>query len=215
MGFSVVIPAAGMGSRMGLGYNKILLEIDNEPIYIKTIRKFLDIDECTEVIVVLSDSELTDLKPALLELSSKIKVCVGGSTRQASVFNGLSLVSEEYVLIHDCARPYITKEKILEVYEETVKHKAVLLSVPSKDSVKVVRDGCVVESLARDTIYYAQTPQSFEISLIIKAHTLALADNYIGTDDTELVAKYTDVVVKNVVGDYSNIKITTKDDINV
>lgn len=213
MEYSVVIPAAGSGSRLNLGFNKLLYEIEpNLTIIEKTVNIFKNDQNCKQIILVSSETDQKILKELFKE---SVEYVLGGETRQESVYNGLKKVDQKYVLIHDGARPYLTSEVLEDVKKTVVKYQACLVMVKAIDTMKIVKDGFVNSSLERQYVYHAQTPQAFELDLIKKAYQLAFADNYLGTDDASLVEKYLDLQIKVVEGDYANIKITTRKDLNI
>ena len=127
--------------------------------------------------------------------------------------NGLQVVKEDYVLIHDGARPYLKKENIDDILECLNKNNACLLVVPVKDTIKVCMDGNIVKTLPREQLVQAQTPQAFKTELIKRCYQKGKDQNYIATDDASLVEYFENIEVKAVLGSYSNIKITTPDDL--
>lgn len=212
MNYSVVICAAGSGTRMKLGYNKVYAKLDDDrTILDTTISCFLNDEECKQIVVVTDSEEF--MKEHAYHLNGKVTLAKGGSSRQESVCNGLSCVSQEYVMIHDGARPFLKKESIEAIKQTLEVEDACLLMVPSKDTIKKVVNGYVVETYDRSTLMNAQTPQAFKTELILKCMKLAIQEGYTGTDDASLVEKYSNVKVKVVEGDYENIKITTPEDL--
>ena len=144
------------------------------------------------------------------------KIVVGGNERQDSVFNCIKEVDKEsdddLIVIHDAARPLITKEIISNAIAEAKVEKAVIVGVPSKDTVKTVsKDNKIIETLDRGSIWLIQTPQVFSLSIIKQAYERAQKVNYKATDDSKLVERL-GISVKMVMGSYENIKITTKED---
>lgn len=212
MKYSALIVAAGSGTRMKLGYNKVYAELkDGRSILETTISVFMQDSDCAQIITVTDPEIFQEKMPD--DIRRHVTVCAGGSTRQESVAGGLALVSEKYVMIHDGARPFVRKE-LLEGLKETMQEeKAALLMVPVKDTIKRVRDGYVVETLVRSELRAAQTPQMFETDLIRSCMKKAQEEGYTGTDDASLVEKYSDVKVKVTEGDYANYKITTPEDL--
>ena len=204
MKYSLVLLAAGKGERLNLGYNKVMYHFnDGKTIIQKSLEIFIDDPDLEEVILVVneqSDIEVDD---------SRIRKVYGGATRRDSVRNGLNEVKCDYVLIHDGARPYLKKEHLQKVKEALKDNDAVILGVYSKDTVKEVSDGYVKKTLDRNNIFLVQTPQAFKTSLIRDAYN-TLKDSF--TDDSSLLESL-GIPVKVVVGDYSNIKITYKEDL--
>lgn len=210
--YSVVLPCAGIGSRMGLGYNKLLYVMKNGKTVIEnTLDVFITDDRCKEMIVCISQDDVEKMKSMIH--SPKIKWVLGGKTRQESVYHGLLEVCCDKVFIHDGARPYLKRETMNLLLERLKMCNACLPMVAVKDTIKEVRDGKVVRTPDRSTLYQAQTPQAFDLKTILNAHQKAIQDGYEGTDDASLVEALTNEDVYGVDGDYENIKITTPEDI--
>ena len=211
MNYSAIVLCAGKGSRSGLTYNKMLYRFKNKTVYEMTMDIFLNDERCKQIVVVTTEEELVDLNK--LMSSKKIDYVFGGKERQDSVYNGLQVVKEDYVLIHDGARPYLKKENIDDILECLNKNNACLLVVPVKDTIKVCMDGNIVKTLPREQLVQAQTPQAFKTELIKRCYQKGKDQNYIATDDASLVEYFKNIEVKAVLGSYSNIKITTPDDL--
>lgn len=211
MNYSAIVLCAGKGSRSGLTYNKMLYRFKNKTVYEMTMDIFLNDERCKQIVVVTKEEELDDLKKLIS--SKKIDYVFGGKERQDSVYNGLQVVKEDYVLIHDGARPYLKKENIDDILECLNKNNACLLVVPVKDTIKVYMDGNIVKTLPREQLVQAQTPQAFKTELIKRCYQKGKDQNYIATDDASLVEYFENIEVKAVLGSYSNIKITTPDDL--
>jgi 2-C-methyl-D-erythritol 4-phosphate cytidylyltransferase len=216
MDYSVVLLAAGSGSRMKLGYNKMFLEIKDQPIIVLSISKFFNDPFCKEIIIVVNEVE-TDIIRDLLQtnqlLDSRCTITVGGSERQFSVNNGLNHVHQAMVLIHDAARPFITPELIHKLLNETKTIGCAIPAVKVKDTIKVVHNGFIEQTLKRETLVAVQTPQACQTCFLKEAHRLAMENQFIGTDDASLIEHYHLSQVKVIDGSYDNIKITTQEDI--
>lgn len=211
MNYSALICAAGSGTRMHLGYNKVYAKLESGLSILDTTISVFDEDtDCTQIVVV---TDLETFQENQKIKSNKIVVVEGGATRQESVYHGLLAVNNEYVMIHDGARPYLTSQNLQDLKETLENEDACLLMVPCKDTIKRVINGYVETTYDRSTLMNAQTPQAFKTSLIIDCTKQAIQDNFVGTDDASLVEKYSDVKVKAVEGSYSNIKITTIEDL--
>ncbi len=211
MNYSALICAAGSGTRMHLGYNKVYAKLESGlTILDTTISVFEEDTDCTQIVVV---TDLGTFQENHKVKSNKIVVVEGGATRQESVYHGLFAVNNEYVMIHDGARPYLTSQNLQDIKETLQNEDACLLMVPCKDTIKRVINGYVEMTYDRSTLMNAQTPQAFKTSLIIDCTKQAIQDDFVGTDDASLVEKYSDVKVKVVEGSYSNIKITTIEDL--
>lgn len=211
MKYSVLILAAGKGSRTQLDYNKVFYRFkDGTTVLEKSVNLFLNDCDCEKVILVCAENELDLYKDMHDE---RIIVTIGGNTRQESVYNGLKQVTSEYVFIHDGARPFITKKQIEDLKNALENDDACLLMVPSVDTTKIVENGYVKETMIRSMVYNAQTPQCFKTELIQSCHDKALLDAKQATDDTQLVEWYSNVPIKVVLGDVSNKKITYPGDL--
>ena len=208
MDYSCVIVAAGKGSRMNLGYNKVYYMLDDKCILEHTIKAFKDDHDCKEIIVVC---DIDDFKAHIKD--DDVILVSGGATRSDSVYNGLQKVSYEYVMIHDGARPYVSSKILDDTKQCLSKHNACVAMVDCKDTIKKVIDNKVVKTYDRTTLKNAQTPQSFKTSLIIEAYQKAIADNFIATDDASIYEVYGNDDVYVIEGSYDNIKITTIEDI--
>ncbi len=212
MKYSVVIVAAGSGTRMNLGYNKVFYPInDNETVLSKTVACFDKHKECNEIIIV-TQKENFDL--CKIKTRIRLKRCVGGATRSESVINGLNLVEEDYVMIHDGARPFINIELLDKLVKTLENNDACLLAVPCKDTIKVVKKNVVKSTPDRATLYHAQTPQAFKTAVLKRSYE-KIRDITLLTDDASCVelANECDVVI--VEGSYSNTKITTMEDLEL
>lgn len=213
MEYSVIIVAAGSGTRMKLGYNKVYAELkDGRSILETSISDFQNDSDCKQIIVVTDPEEFSNqMKKEIIE---NVDVCKGGSTRQESVSNGLKLVKYQFVMIHDGARPFVNAEMLNRLKKEMTHEKAALLMVPVKDTIKRVENGYVTGTYVRSELRAAQTPQMFSTDLIRSCMKKAMEEGYTGTDDASLVEKYSDEKVKAVEGDYANYKITTPEDLH-
>lgn len=214
----VVIPAAGIGKRLGSNKPKQFLEIDGIPILQITLQKFQACD-AVDCVVVVSHAdfinEVTDLvtKNNFTKIASIVN---GGEHRQDSVWNGLKEIIKndvEIILIHDAVRPFVTDEIIKNVITATENFGAAVPAIPLKDTIKVSDEkGFLIETLDREKLFAVQTPQGFRKDLIVKAFEKAYTDNYYATDDANLVERLGEKI-RLVEGDYKNIKITTKEDL--
>ncbi|QSZ28440.1 2-C-methyl-D-erythritol 4-phosphate cytidylyltransferase [Aceticella autotrophica] len=218
MYISAVIVAGGKGRRMGSSINKIFLDLNGKPLLYYSIKAFEGIPEIDEIIVVSSKEEMKHCQIEVIKkfgLNKVKRIVEGGKERQASVYNGLMAVDKrcEIVLIHDGARPFISRSIITKGIKEAKIHKAVGIAVPVKDTIKVVdEDNFIINTPERKTLWGIQTPQIFDYELITMAHKKAIEDDFIGTDDCVLVERCGSRV-KLVEGSYKNIKITTPEDL--
>lgn len=208
--YSAVILAAGSGTRLGLGYNKLLYNLDEQTIIEKTVSVFEKDIDCKEIILVISKNDEETMKTIFKE---RVSYVFGGSTRQESSYNGVSHANQEIVMIHDGARPYVSQQELDACKKEMQISEACLLMVPVKDTIKVVRNGVVETTPNRSTLMAALTPQCFKKSLICECLEKAMNSTETFSDDASVVEKMSDVPVHVVLGEYSNIKITTKEDL--
>ncbi|MCM2356624.1 MAG: 2-C-methyl-D-erythritol 4-phosphate cytidylyltransferase [Geobacteraceae bacterium] len=214
-----LIPAAGMGKRMGAGINKQYLLLDGKPIVAHTISIFESAPFVDAIYLITPEAEIPYCREQVVEKYGFTKVrriVPGGAERQHSVLNGLRAVADagddDVVLIHDGVRPFIPVQVLERAVAAATVHDGALVAVPAKDTVKVVMDGIVRETPARENIWLAQTPQAFRYGVIRAAHEIAAAEGFLGTDDAMLVERL-EKEVHVVLGDYRNIKITTPEDL--
>lgn len=215
---SVILPAAGRGKRMQAGVNKVFLGLLGKPILYHTLKAFASVPEVGELIVVTGQDEVAALRRSLHHVPGlpQVKVVTGGSERQYSVWNGLKASSEQadVVLVHDAARPLVSRETIEAVIASAREFGAAIAAVPEKNTVKMVEDGIVTATPERAKLWAVQTPQGFQRSLLVAANEKAEADGFLGTDDASLVERY-GAKVHVVMDSYQNIKITTPEDLIV
>ncbi|SHH75445.1 2-C-methyl-D-erythritol 4-phosphate cytidylyltransferase [Caloranaerobacter azorensis DSM 13643] len=215
---SVIVPAAGMGKRMNSKINKQFIKIKDIPVLARTLMEFNKCDYIDEIIVVTRYDEIDFCQKEIIDkykLDKVKKVIQGGKERQDSVYNGLKEVNKksDIVLIHDGARPFVKRNIIEENIKFALEYGACVTGVPVKDTIKKVDlNGEIISTPNRKELWAIQTPQTFRYDLILKAYEKAKLDNFLGTDDSMLVERI-GYKVKIVMGDYSNIKITTPEDL--
>jgi 2-C-methyl-D-erythritol 4-phosphate cytidylyltransferase len=231
----VIIPAAGLGTRMASApagktakpaASKQFLELDGVPVLVHTLRQFALSPQVSEIIVALRKSEIEPFRASLdkeaPEILKKNPTFVeGGDHRQQSVANGLATVAaspEDVVLIHDAVRPFVNEQMIHEVVAGAQKYGAAIAAVPAVDTVKQVErtaEGALIKAtIPREKIVMAQTPQGFRYEVLKKAFDEAAADGFIGTDEASLVERSGHPVAV-VMGSPRNIKITTPGDLEL
>ena len=189
---SAIITAAGSSQRMNKKIPKQFLKIKDKMILEMTVRNFI------------KDKNYRD-----------IVIAIGGDTREKSTYNGLNKVNEncDLIISHDAARPFIRREKILEAIESIGDYDGLVVSVGAKDTIKYVDDDMrVVNTPNRSHLYMAQTPQVFKYKSIKDAYKLVFDEKINVTDDSSLL-EIVGKKVKIIKGDYSNIKITTQEDL--
>lgn len=207
--FSLIITAGGTSSRYG-NKNKLLELLNDKTVIEQTVSNFLVFDSITEIIIPTNSSIRGELESLLLD--SRIKFVEGGASRQKSVYNALQFVNNEYVIIHDGARPLVTYGVIAQVLDSVEKNKAVSVMTKTTDTIKEVdENGKIIRTVDRTKLYNTQTPQAFETELIKSAHEKLKNKEF--TDDASLL-EYLNESVYIVLGSYTNIKITTKSDLD-
>jgi 2-C-methyl-D-erythritol 4-phosphate cytidylyltransferase len=234
----VIIPAAGLGTRMApmpVGAkdkqkkappSKQFTELGGTPILIHTLRKFAAVDAVNEIWIALRENEIVGFRARLESeakdvLKKSVELVIGGEHRQQSVQNALNQVvaaADDIVLVHDAVRPFVTREIIQEVIDAAGKYGAAVAGLPAVDTVKQVErmaEGALIKAtIPRAGIVMAQTPQGFRYSVIKKAFDEASADGFLGTDEASLVERSGhDVAV--VMGSPRNIKITAPADMEL
>ncbi len=207
--FSLIITAGGTSSRYG-NKNKLLEKINDKTVIEETVSKFIDFDEIDEVIISANSSIIETLQELLN--NPKVKIIEGGNTRQKSVYNALQVVKNDYVLIHDGARPLIRKDTIAYVLEAVLDKDAVTVMTKTTDTIKEVDStGRIIRTIDRSKLYNTQTPQAFKTSIIKDAHEKLKDGNF--TDDCSMLEEL-NIPVYIVNGSYTNIKITIKSDLD-
>ena len=215
----VVIVAAGTGSRMNMGINKQFIKLEGKEIIAYTIEKFYNNSNIEDIVVVVKEDESEFFKKEILDKYNfkNVKIAYGGKERQDSVYNGLKLLDEkcDVVLIHDGERPFVSDKIIDKSIEEAKEHKAIVVGVPVKDTIKVIdNDKNIVDTPNRSVLWAVQTPQTFDYNILIDAYKDAFKNKFYGTDDAMLVERI-GYKVKMLEGSYNNIKITTQEDLNI
>lgn len=192
--------------------SKLLLKINGKTVLERSVNAFLNISDVDEVIVVAREKDIPAFSDILTD--ERVSFVVGGDTRQQSVMNALDVIDDcELIIIHDGARPLIKSEDIENIIRAAKENKAAAVGVFVKDTVKVVdKNGFVVSTPDRSTLFAVQTPQIFDFELYRNAAQNAREKGLDFTDDCQLIESFNQKV-KTVVGSYSNIKITTPDDI--
>jgi len=214
-----VIVAAGKGKRMAADVSKQYIMLNGKPVVAHTLSVFDEQPDIEEIVLVVGSQDIENVKRDIVEpyvYNKPVVVVAGGVERQNSVYNGLKAIeahTSDVVVIHDGVRPLVTGQMIRDSIETARTYGAAVVGVPVKDTVKRVdNDGFVVSTLLREELWVVQTPQTFQYGLIREAHEKALRDGFQGTDDAALVERL-GCSVKMIKGCYSNIKITTHEDL--
>src|SRR5271154_1983996 len=225
----VIIPAAGLGTRMSAASggprskSKQFFELQGTPILIHTLRKFAQCNAVGEIVVALRKNEAATFQKQIEKENFKkpLRIVEGGEHRQNSVANALAAIEaadDDIVLIHDAVRPFVDQETIVNVIEAVKKYEAAIAGVPAIDTVKQVdrtADGAVViATVPRERMVLAQTPQGFRFGLLKKAFDEAMADGFMGTEEAALIER-NGGAVHVVMGSPRNLKITTPADLEL
>jgi 2-C-methyl-D-erythritol 4-phosphate cytidylyltransferase len=224
----VIIPAAGLGTRMAPAGkkgapSKQFFEINGTPVLIHTLRVFARNSQVTQIVVALRKNEMEQFGKRLEseKISAKVTLAEGGEHRQDSVANALASLQaapDDIVLVHDAVRPFVDDEIIAGVVHEVEKHGAAIAGLPAVDTIKQVErtaDGAIITStIPRERVVQAQTPQGFRYELIKRAFDSAATDGFTGTDEASLVERLGENV-SVVMGSARNIKITTPGDMEL
>lgn len=215
--WGVVIVAAGRGTRMGTSESKQYLLLRDKPILVHTLEMFNGLEEVGEIVVVAGDGEQERCRELASRYGlSKVKAVVsGGSERQHSVYNGIQVLGNgtDWVMVHDAVRPFVTPSAVKACCLAAEAHGAAVLAVPVKDTIKQVdQSGIITATPDRSSLWAIQTPQAFRRDLLTEAHERARAEGFLGTDDA-MVVEHLGKPVAVAQGDYTNIKITTPEDL--
>jgi len=213
MTISAIIPAAGSGERFG--GKKQLKNLDGRPLLYHTLQPFIQSTLIDEIVVVVAEGDVDQLDRELKSfISSKpIKMVAGGSSRQISVHNGLAAVEEssEFICVHDAVRPFASKNLIEKAVTACKDHDGVIVALSSTDTIKRVMEDQILETIPREKIWRAQTPQVFSKAALQEALELAKSEDIQGTDEASLLERI-GYQVGFVEGSSMNIKITTEED---
>lgn len=215
MAYIAIIPAAGLGRRMGYSKNKVFIELNKKSIIELTVGQFQNDVNCEGIYLATREDEAELLREKLSGYDKVHGVFIGGKERQDSIYNVLQKIPQcDHVFIHDGARPFITDELLNDIYDNVKIHRAVICGVKVKDTVKKVNGSHVVETLPREELFITHTPQAFEYDLIMHAHENARTKGLSVTDDSSMVETLGEKV-HIVASSYNNIKITTPEDLMI
>jgi len=199
---SVILLAGGEGSR--LGTKKQYIPLGGKPLYMHSLENVLDLFE--EVILVLPEEDLQKVK-----VPPKVKKVAGGKERQDSVLEGILEAEGDIVIIHDCARPFASRELFLKV-SELGDFEGKICALPVRDTLKQVSEGMVIKTIDRTGLWHSQTPQAFLRKVLLECHFRARSEGFFATDDAMLLERY-GYRVGVVMGEPINIKITYPEDL--
>ena len=232
---AVILPAAGLGTRMGRGSaettgtsRKQFMLLDGSPVLAHTIRKFLSSDRVSEIVVAVRRDDLEWVSDLLRDLAAQagsriaVRAVEGGNSRQESVENAFAVIdpATPLVAVHDAVRPFVEIETIAKVIDEAAEHGAAIVAIVPIDTVKQVSGaqatGAKVRAtISRERLVLAQTPQVFRHSLLQTAFEAARRDGFTGTDESSLVERLETAEVSVVLGSDRNIKITRPGDMDL
>ena len=221
---AVLIPAAGMGRRMGAAVSKQYLELAGKPILVHTLERFDRHPLVEHICLIVPPEDISYCQQQIVEAHAFDKVrriVAGGKERQDSVRNGLKTLAEDGydqaqrpVLIHDGARPLFSTALLPALLELIREKGAAIVGVPVKDTIKEVAAGRITGSPQRTRLWQAQTPQGFQYRLLRESFAQADRENFVATDDASLLEHFGGTV-HILEGDYRNIKVTTPEDLVV
>jgi len=218
MSVCAVVPAGGLGTRMGGTVPKQFLNLNGKPILYYTLKALQESGLISELILVVPKKEYGNAcdqwlgKPEIVT-----KVVVGGAKRQDSVYNGFCEVSREpeIVLVHDGVRPFLSHKMIRETINAAREYGAAITAIPVHDTIKRVdASGLVSQTVERENLWRVQTPQAFQYKILNEAFKKANSENFYGTDEGTLI-EHLGAPVKVIEGSEKNIKITQPEDLEL
>lgn len=215
-----VIPAAGLGSRLGGAVPKQFLQLEEKPILVHTIQRFESSSDVDEISLAVPEDSIAETEQLVTRyrLHKVSKIVAGGEKRQDSVHNivkRLDFQANDIILVHDGVRPFIRPEKISELVQVCRDNDSAVLAVQPKDTVRRSNGGGFFDqTLDRSALWLIQTPQAFKATILLKAFEKASKERFYSTDEAALVERL-GLKIKIVEGSYDNIKITTKEDLEL
>ena len=219
----VILPAAGLGTRMAGPQPKQFLILDGIPILIHSLRAFAAVERVTAIYVAVRKTEMERVQAQIAEygFAGKVRVVEGGDNRQESVSHALAALpaeTDDVVLVHDAVRPLIDAATIERTIDAVLEHGAAIVGLPAVDTIKQVErtahGALITSTIPREFIVQAQTPQGFRVGLLRKAFDEAMADGFVGTDEASLLERI-DYPVAVVHGSAVNLKITQPGDLEL
>lgn len=213
---ALILAAGGVGARMGADMPKQFIKILGKEIIMHTIDSLLPCDFIDKLVIVCHSDYADYCRELVSGINKDITVISGADTRQESVYKGLMEIADcKYVLVHDAVRCLVNKDDVYKLHDELISHGSCTLAVRVTDTVKIAdNDNFVIDTPDRDSLWQIQTPQAFITNELISAHDYAKETGYIGTDDCSLIEHF-GKRVKLVEGNYENIKITTRFDLQI
>ena len=208
---SAVLVAAGSSTRMG--FDKLSFDLGGETVLHRSIRAFEQDPLVTEIVLVAGKNRAF-VEQQAADCTKPVQIVTGGTTRAESAKNGVLAAAGELVAVHDAARPFVSQAVITAALEAAARCGAAAPAVPVKDTIKVVNDHLIVDTPYRPHLFITQTPQVFKRQLYFEAVTFAEEHALDFTDDCQLIEAI-NCKVYMTEGDYTNIKITTPEDIAI
>lgn len=215
--FTAIVLAAGSGKRMEQDISKQYMKLGDAPLMVHCLRTFQE-SKVTQIVLVVAPGDVEKCRKEIIEryhIDKCIAIVEGGEERYNSVYAGLQAINDGYVLIHDCARAFVSIDIIHRCMSAVALYESCVVGMPSKDTVKLTdTHRKVLDTPDRSNVWIVQTPQCFEYNLIRGAYDRIIenADTSI-TDDAMIVEKATDHDVHMIEGSYMNIKVTTPEDV--
>jgi 2-C-methyl-D-erythritol 4-phosphate cytidylyltransferase len=219
----VILPAAGLGTRMAGPQPKQFLSLNGLPILIHSLRAFAAVERVTAIYVAVRATEIERVEAQIAEygLADRVRVVEGGDNRQESVSHALAALAAEpddIVLVHDAVRPLIDTATIDRTIDAVIEFGAAIVGLPAVDTIKQVErtahGALVTSTIPREFVVLAQTPQGFRFGLLQKAFAEATADGFVGTDEASVVER-AGLPVAVVHGSQVNLKITQPGDLEL
>ncbi|MEC9005530.1 MAG: 2-C-methyl-D-erythritol 4-phosphate cytidylyltransferase [Nitrospirota bacterium] len=217
---SAIVPAGGRGVRMGSDVPKQFLTLGDVPLLVHALQTFESCSIISEIVLVVPEDDCAychDHIVPIYGLKKISRVVGGGRRRQDSVLNGVQVTNptSDIVVVHDAVRPFVTERMIADVVKAARKHGAAIVAIPLRDTVKRVNfDGLIEETLSREKLWAAQTPQAFQRDILLRAHEQGETDGVDATDDAFLVERM-GLSVSVVQGSFHNIKVTRPEDLQM
>ena len=226
MKVTVILPAAGLGTRMGRAVpekagtsRKQFMLLEGSPILLHTIRKFASTPAVSEIVVALRPDDIEWVRELLAEekFGKPVRLVEGGDSRQESVEQLLATLGAgtELVAVHDAVRPFIEHSVLDKVFAEAEETGAAIVGIVPVDTVKQVHRNKIRQTIPRERLILAQTPQVFRFDLLRSAFARAREDGFAGTDESSLVERLDQVEVSVVPGSDRNLKITKPSDMDL
>ena len=225
--FAAVLPAGGLGKRMGGNIPKQLMLLGDKPVYQYSLETFLKMDEIAEVVMAVPADWKDFFEKEIFErfllrfdenIKNKLKIVIGGTERWQSVENGVNALTSgaEYVLVHDVARPFISEKIIREVFDRLVNKGSCLVAKQAIDTIKIASDGRVESTIDRRKVWLAQTPQAARIDLLKQLYSRIAKEplDFTPTDEASILEFFGENVYI-VQGDSANDKLTTPEDFEI